>query len=326
MREGQPNRELGSSGMELPMTEPPTLLKPLVSNSLSNHPSHPPPHTPSPSHSPFIFTKSSPSPVSNSIPLHPIKGPVIGVLKFLALTGRDVARLMTWTSALAIGMILGGLTLVSPGFWRWIRRYAVRLTGALLILIGITSLAVCWMNALAANPTAVWFLHSSAVEEVGPWWMLLATVGVWAVLDVSRSYLPSLFTNHLRPWLTPFTMAPTIQTNSTNGDSDRIVGLPKVAESEGPSVPPVERKPPGPELYPLWVPPAPEPDPYGDPAWKVKTDRPDVQKEWLAERKKKREDALRASTVPEEVERLRKEGTLWAAPPDPWNVFPVWCS
>ena len=283
-------------------------------------------HTPSPSHSPHIFTKSSPSPVSNSIPLHPIKGPVIGVLKFLALTGRDVARLMTWTSALAIGMILGGLTLVSPGFWRWIRRYAVRLTGALLILIGITSLAVCWMNALAANPTAVWFLHSSAVEEVGPWWMLLATVGVWAVLDVSRSYLPSLFTNHLRPWLTPFTMAPTIQTNSTNGDSDRIVGLPKVAESEGPSVPPVERKPPGPELYPLWVPPAPEPDPYGDPAWKVKTDRPDVQKEWLAERKKKREDALRASTVPEEVERLRKEGTLWAAPPDPWNVFPVWCS
>ena len=108
------------------------------------------------------------------------------------------------------------LTLVSPGFWRWIRRYAVRLTGALLILIGITSLAVCWMNALAANPTAVWFLHSSAVEEVGPWWMLLVTVGVWAVLDVSRSYLPSLFTNHLRPWLTPFTMAPTIQTNSTD--------------------------------------------------------------------------------------------------------------
>ena len=175
------------------------------------------PHTPSPSHPPHIFTKSSPSPVSNSIPLHPINGPVIGVLKFLALAGRDVARLMTWTSALAIGMILGGLTLVSPGFWRWIRRYAVRLTGALLILIGITSLAVCWMNALAANPTAAWFLHSSAVEEVGPWWMLLATVGVWAVLDVSRSYLPSLFTNHLRPWLTPFTMAPTIQTNSTRG-------------------------------------------------------------------------------------------------------------
>ena len=48
------------------------------------------------------------------------------------------------------------------------------------------------MNALAVNPTAAWFLHSSAVEEVGPWWMLLVTVGVWAVLDISRSYLPSV--------------------------------------------------------------------------------------------------------------------------------------
>ena len=76
---------------------------------------------------------------------------------------------MTWTSTLALGLVLVGLTLVRPGFWRWVRQYVVRLAGTLLIFTGLISIMVQWFNTLADHPTTTWFIRSSAIEEVGPW-------------------------------------------------------------------------------------------------------------------------------------------------------------